>query len=71
MQDLLRSWRGRVSTQSCIARTECKGFDIGNKPTILPLAKLMIAKGVITEEEFKAQLSAEQANYLAVLKRLH
>jgi hypothetical protein len=30
------------------------------------LAKLMIAKGVI-----KTQLSAEQANYLAVLKRLH
>ena len=35
------------------------------------LAKLMIAKGVITDEEFKTQLSAEQANYLAVLKRLH
>jgi len=35
------------------------------------LAKLMIAKGVITEEEFRAQLGAEKANYLAVLKRLH
>jgi hypothetical protein len=35
------------------------------------LAKLMIAKGIITDEEFKAQLSAERANYLAVLKRLH
>jgi hypothetical protein len=35
------------------------------------LAKLMIAKGVITDEEFKAQLGAERANYLAVLKRLH
>jgi hypothetical protein len=34
------------------------------------LAKLVIAKGVITEEEFKAQLSTERANYLAVLKRL-
>jgi hypothetical protein len=31
------------------------------------LAKLLIAKGVITDEEFKAQLSAERANYLAVL----
>jgi len=35
------------------------------------LAKLMIAKGVITDAEFKAQLSTERANYLAVLKRLH
>ena len=32
------------------------------------LAKLMIAKGLITDEEFKAQLSAERANYLAVLQ---
>jgi len=35
------------------------------------LAKLMIAKGVITDAEFKAQLSTERANYLAVLKRMH
>ena len=35
------------------------------------LAKLMIAKGIITNEEFKAQLSTERANYLSVLKRLH
>jgi mannitol/fructose-specific phosphotransferase system IIA component (Ntr-type) len=35
------------------------------------LAKLLIAKGVITDEEFKTQLTAERANYLAVLKRLH
>ncbi len=35
------------------------------------LAKLMIAKGVITEAEFKAQLSTERVNYLAVLKRMH
>ena len=35
------------------------------------LAKLLIAKGVITDEEFKAQLSTERANYLAVLKGLH
>jgi hypothetical protein len=34
------------------------------------LAKLLIAEGIITAEEFKAQLSAERANYLAVLKRL-
>jgi hypothetical protein len=34
------------------------------------LAKLMIGKGIITSDEFKAQLSAERANYLAVLKRL-
>jgi hypothetical protein len=33
--------------------------------------KLLIAKGYFTEEEFKAQLKAEKANYLAVLKRLH
>jgi hypothetical protein len=35
------------------------------------LAKLMIAKGIITDEEFETQLEAEKANYLAVLKRLH
>jgi hypothetical protein len=35
------------------------------------LAKLMIAKGVITEAEFKIQLSAERANYLAMFKRMH
>jgi len=34
------------------------------------LAKLLIAKGVITDEEFKNQLSAERVNYLAMLKRL-
>jgi hypothetical protein len=34
------------------------------------LAKLMIAKGLITDEEFKAQLGTERANYFAVLKRL-
>jgi hypothetical protein len=35
------------------------------------LAKLMLAKGVITDEEFKTQLGTERANYLAVLKRRH
>jgi hypothetical protein len=35
------------------------------------LAKLMIAKGVITQAEFHAQLRTERANYVAVLKRLH
>ena len=35
------------------------------------LAKLMIAKGVITDAELKAQLGTERANYLAMLKRLH
>ena len=34
------------------------------------LAKLLIAKGVIADTEFKSQLSTERANYLAVLKRL-
>ena len=33
------------------------------------LAKLLIAKGVITDEDFKVQLSAERANYLALVKR--
>jgi len=32
--------------------------------------KLLIQKGVFTDDEFKAQLGAERANYLAVLKRL-
>ena len=34
------------------------------------LSKLLITKGLITDEEFKTQLTAERANYLAVLKRL-
>ena len=34
------------------------------------LAKLMIAKGIITDEKFKTQLSTERANYVAVLKRM-
>ena len=34
------------------------------------VAKLLIAKGSITDEELKAQLNTERANYLAVLKRL-
>ena len=35
------------------------------------LAKLLIEKGIITDAEFKAQLSTERASYLAVLKRMH
>jgi len=35
------------------------------------LARLLIAKGIITDEEFRTALDAERANYLAVLKRLH
>jgi hypothetical protein len=35
------------------------------------LAELLIAKGIITDDEFKAQLGAERASYLAVLKRMH
>ena len=34
------------------------------------LAKLMIAKGVLTDAGFKAQLGTERANYLAMLKHL-
>jgi len=33
--------------------------------------KLLILKGVFTDDEFKAQLGTERANYMAVLKRLH
>jgi len=33
--------------------------------------KLLIQKGVFTDEEFKTQLGTERANYVAVLKRLH
>ena len=35
------------------------------------LTKLLIAKGIITDDEFKMQFSTERANYLAVLKQLH
>jgi hypothetical protein len=35
------------------------------------LTKVLIEKGLITEAEFRAKLSAERANYLAVLKRMH
>ena len=33
--------------------------------------KLVIQKGIFTDDEFKAQLSTERASYLAVLKRMH
>ena len=33
--------------------------------------KLLIEKGVFTDEEFKVKLSTERANYLDVLKRMH
>ena len=32
--------------------------------------KLLIAKGIITEQEFTAQLSTERANFLSILKRV-
>ena len=35
------------------------------------LSKLMIAKKVIIDQEFRTQLSSERANYLAVLKHMH
>jgi hypothetical protein len=35
------------------------------------LTKLLIDKGLITDEEFKKKLSEEKATYHAVLKRLH
>jgi len=35
------------------------------------VVKLLIKKGVFTDEEFASQLGTERANYLAVLKRLH
>ena len=35
------------------------------------LPSLLIAKGIITDDEFKVQLLAERANYIAVLERLH
>lgn len=34
------------------------------------LAKFLIAKGIITEDEFKSQLSTDRANYVAILKRM-
>jgi transcription initiation factor IIE alpha subunit len=33
--------------------------------------KLLIKKGVFTDEEFKTQLGTKGANYRAVLRRLH
>jgi hypothetical protein len=35
------------------------------------LTKLLIAKSIITDKEFKAQLGTERANYPAVLKRMN
>ena len=35
------------------------------------VAKLCTAKGVFTDKEFKAQLEAERASYIALLKSLH
>ena len=44
---------------------------VSSLPMTDALSKLLIAKGIVTDEEFKTQLQAERANYLAVLKRLH
>lgn len=44
---------------------------VSTLPMTDALTKLMIAKGVIRDEQFKNQLGAERANYLAVLKSLH
>ena len=35
------------------------------------VAKLCIAKGLFTDEEFKKQLGAERASYIALVKRFH
>jgi hypothetical protein len=35
------------------------------------MAKLLISKGIITQEEFNTQMSIERANYLTVMKRMH
>ena len=35
------------------------------------LAKLCIAKGLFTDDEFRAQLGPERASYIAPLRRLH
>jgi hypothetical protein len=35
------------------------------------VVKLLIEKGIVTDEEFKKKLGEQKANYLAVLKRLH
>jgi hypothetical protein len=35
------------------------------------LTKLLIEKGLITDEEFKKRLAEEKAMYQAILKRLH
>ena len=43
---------------------------VGTLPMTDATVKLLIAKGVFTDDEFKAQLSSERENYLAVLKRL-
>jgi hypothetical protein len=42
---------------------------ISSLATADPLAKLLIEKGLITEAEFMAKLSAERATYQAILKK--
>jgi hypothetical protein len=37
----------------------------------MPWPKYYPEKGVITDPEFKAKMSSERANNLAVLKRMH
>ena len=33
--------------------------------------KLLIQKGLFSEEEFRTQLGSDRAHYIAILKRLH
>jgi hypothetical protein len=60
-----------MAEQSKTDRIPLEELVVSNMTMTDALAKLLIVKCIITDEEFETQLGAERANYLAVLKCLH
>ena len=52
-------------------RVTLEGLMVSTLAMTDALAKLLIAKNIITDAEFKAKLITELANCRAVLKRMH
>ena len=59
-----------MATPTKQAAVSMEELVVSSLATADALAKLLIEKGLITEVEFKQKLSAERANYQAVLRRV-
>ena len=57
-----------MADETKTAKISCEELMVSTLAMTDALAKLLIAKGIITDEEFKAQLGAVISNYRGVLK---